>query len=131
MKKTDWRFVPVVLAFLTALGVSTVFSACDPLEDGSWMGCHSAQLLSLYFSVGLFVLYLSSALLNSRLLRIVFYPLSMAVCVLLFLTPGVLVHLCQVGAVRCHAFLQPFVRVMAVLLLGTSVYPLILSLRNR
>ena len=38
---------PAALSLLLALGVTTVFTACDRREDGTWMHCHQCQNRSL------------------------------------------------------------------------------------
>ena len=46
MKKVKERtagIVMTVLSLLLTIGSKTIFSACGPKEDGSWMTCHWAE----------------------------------------------------------------------------------------
>ena len=89
--------VPAALSALLLAGGITVFSACDPRPDGSWMQCHQCQNSVAASSAGLVV----------------------------FFIPGGICPLCAMKTMRCHTVFQPFVRIMSVLVAGGGVAALV------
>ena len=41
-KKSIFAWIPAILSGLLIIGTLTVFRACGPKEDGTWMHCHTA-----------------------------------------------------------------------------------------
>ena len=102
MSKKD-LVIPLVPAALSAAllaGGVTVFSACEPRPDGTWMHCHQCQ--------------------NS----------VAASAVVVFFIPGVICPLCMMKTMRCHTVFQPFVRIMSVLVAGGGVAAVVNTLKK-
>jgi len=69
-KNTLAPMVPAVLSLLLVAGGTTVFAACDPKPDGSWMQCHSCQNTVAAGAGGLALLFGASAFVKNRSLRL-------------------------------------------------------------
>ena len=61
--------VPAALSALLLAGGVTVFSACEPKPDGTWMHCHQCQNMVAGSAVGLIALYGASALVKNKPVR--------------------------------------------------------------
>lgn len=107
---------PVLLVLWLALfvGSMTLFSACGPREDGSWMNCHRAQTaLTVVGGAGLLL-----ALLRCFCKRRVRRGLDLAallLAILAILLPGTLIGLCMMPDMRCRAVMVPWTTVLAAL----------------
>lgn len=125
-----WRLLPPALSLLLALGASTVFKACAPTAEGTWMHCHTAQTAAALGSLVLAAVLLAAAFLPGRGLRAALYGLSVLGAAALFWVPGTLVSMCMMHTMRCYTALQPFVRVMAALTGLAALGSLVLTLRE-
>ncbi len=79
MSKKD-VIIPLVPAALSALllaGGITVFSACDPRPDGSWMQCHQCQNSVAASSAGLVVFFGTAAFVKNKGVRLALQALSL------------------------------------------------------
>ncbi len=97
-------WILLALSLIAAVGSQTFLAPCAH-EDGSFGSCHWAgqALLGLGCVTGLlavFSLYVTKA-------RFGAYLSALPVCVLGILTPGVLIHLCRMSAMRCRMVMQP------------------------
>ena len=127
------RTLPLAAAGLSALlvvGANTVFSACDPMPDGSWMRCHDCQNQVTAGGAVLALVLGASAFVPKRSLRLALQALGVVGAVVVFLTPGVICPLCMMETMRCHTVFQPFVRIMSVLVSGSGIVALVKSLRK-
>ncbi len=129
-QKTLFRFLPAILSLLLALGSATVFSACGIKEDGTWMRCHSAQAIVTIIATVLTCILLLQAVLSKKGFRMALSTVSIAGCVVVFLLPGTLQPMCMMRTMRCYTVMQPFVRIMAVLIGCSSVFQLIRMLKG-
>ena len=107
---------PAALSLLLALGVTTVFTACDRREDGTWMHCHQCQNTVAAGGVGLAALFGSAAFVKNRGVRIALQLLAVIASVVLFFVPGGICPMCMMKNMRCYTVFQPFTRVMTVLI---------------
>lgn len=129
-QKSLFRFLPALLSLLLAVGSATVFSACESKEDGTWMQCHGAQTAVTILAIVLTCLLLLQAVLSKKGFRLALSIAAIAGCVVVFLIPGVIHPMCMMHTMRCYTVMQPFARIMAVLIGGSCVFQLI-RLLNR
>lgn len=118
------------LAALLALGATTVFSACDPRPDGTWMQCHHCQNQVTAGGALLALVLGASAFVRNRALRAALQGLGVLGAVVVLLLPGVICPLCMMETMRCHTVFQPFTRIMSVLVAGTATASLATTLRG-
>ena len=126
-------FIPLVPAALSALllaGGVTVFSACEPKPDGTWMHCHQCQNMVAGSAVGLIALYGASALVTKKPVRLALLAFAVIASVVVFFIPGGICPLCMMKTMRCHTVFQPFVRIMSVLVAGSGVGALASSFKK-
>ena len=131
MKKKILNIVPIVIALLLAVGVSTVFKGCGPKEDGSWMHCHTAQLHVFRLSLVVALLGLVDFLLKNRVAKLVLGGAAIVLSVVTVLIPGILVPLCMMETMHCQAVMKPFVSVVGVLLVVFGVVKEVVLIRSK
>ena len=122
--------VPAALSALLLAGGVTVFSACEPKPDGTWMHCHQCQNMVAGSAVGLVALYGASALVTKKPVRLALLALAVIASVVVFFIPGGICPLCMMKTMRCHTVFQPFVRIMSVLVAGSGVGALASSFKK-
>ncbi len=122
MKKKAMDLVMLVLSVLLSGGVMTVFRACSPKEDGTWMHCHHAQMIVFCLGVVLTVLTIVSMFIQNQKIKMWLKIVTGLVCVAAMLVPGTLVKMCMMNDMRCHSVMKPFVWVLGGLLLLASVF---------
>ena len=122
--------VPAALSALLLAGGVTVFSACEPKPDGTWMHCHQCQNMVAGSAVGLIALYGASALVTKKPVRLALLALAVIASVVVFFIPGGICPLCMMKTMRCHTVFQPFVRLMSVLVAGRGVGALASSFKK-
>ena len=126
-KRSIRSWIPVILSLLLLTGPLTVFRACGPKEDGTWMHCHTAQNDIVIAAAILFVVFAAAAVIQNKMLSGVFHIVGIAGSLIVILIPGILVHMCMMDTMRCYEFMQPFARVMGVLLILSAVINLIFA----
>ena len=122
--------VPAALSALLLAGGVTVFSACEPKPDGTWMHCHQCQNMVAGSAVGLIALYGASALVTKKPVRLALLALAVIASVVVFFIPGGICPLCMMKTMRCHTVFQPFVRIMSVLVAGSGIGALVASFKK-
>lgn len=128
MKKL--RIASFIAALVLAAGVQTLFCACGPAEDGSFMNCHNAQTAVFCFGIILAVLSLAGLLLKSRTACAVSDAVSAILAVIALLIPGVIVHMCMMDTMQCWTHLKPFTMIVCILILIFAVLNLIAGIRT-
>ena len=119
--------VPAALSAALLAGGVTVFSACEPRPDGTWMHCHQCQNMVAGSAVGLIALYGASSLVKNKPARLALLALAVIASVVVFFIPGGICPLCAMKTMRCHTVFQPFVRIMSVLVAGSGIGALVAS----
>ena len=122
--------VPAALSALLLAGGVTVFSACEPKPDGTWMHCHQCQNMVAGSAVGLIALYGASALVTKKPVRLALLALAVIASIVVFFIPGGICPLCMMKTMRCHTVFQPFVRIMSVLVAGSGIGALVASFKK-
>ncbi len=115
------KWIPALMSLLLVFGVLTVFSACGMKDDGTWMKCHGAQTAVAKLGGAMTVLFFLAAVLRNRALKTVLYELGIIGSVAVFLLPETILPMCMMRTMRCYTVMQPFVRIMAVLIAATCV----------
>ncbi len=96
--------IMLILSIIIILGSQSFLAPCVH-EDGSFGPCHWAgqTLLGLGCATGI----LAALSLCVRRARPGVYLSSLPVCALGILTPGTLIDLCRMSAMRCRMVMQP------------------------
>ena len=106
--------VATIAALLLAIGVMTVFAACGPKEDGTWMHCHDVQMGIMACGVVATVALAIATFVKSKGARIALYVVAIIACVVVLALPSVM-PMCSMETMRCHAVMTPFARIMAAI----------------
>ena len=108
----------------------TVFRACGPKEDGTWMSCHWAHRVVLAFGILL--------ILQSLLHLVCSHPyrkqgISLAVIVTAFMStliPGRCIGLCMMADMNCHKLMVPGTLVLSILVILSAVFDLVVQIKR-
>ncbi len=122
--------VPAALSAALLAGGVTVFSACEPRPDGTWMHCHQCQNSVAASAAGLAVFFGTAAFIKNKGVRLALQVLCLVGAVVVFFIPGVICPLCMMKTMRCHTVFQPFVRIMSVLVAGSGIGALVASFKK-
>lgn len=104
--------VATVVGLVLVIGVMTVFAACGPKEDGTWMHCHDVQMAIAACGAAITVALTLATFLKGKGARIVLYLAAIVLCIVVLALPSVM-PMCMVDTMRCHAVMAPFARVAA------------------
>ena len=132
MSKKD-LVIPLVPAALSAAllaGGVTVFSACEPRPDGTWMHCHQCQNSVAASAAGLAVFFGTAAFIKNKGVRLALQVLCLVGAGAVHFIPGVICPRCRMKTMRCHTVFQPFVRIMSVLVAGGGVAAVVNTLKK-
>ena len=121
-KRTIRSWIPVILSLLLAAGTLTVFRACGPKEDGSWMTCHWAEQAVFGIGIVLVVQSLGLVFLAKLDVRRGISFAMIPTALLAAFIPGGLIHLCMMNDMRCHTTMRPAVMILSI---GIAVCALI------
>ena len=127
MKNRSLAMVSLALALLLSAGVMTVFRACPPKVDGSFMHCHDVQMTVFWIGIVLSVLALAGILVKSRILLMGICGLSILLALVAALLPGRIMTMCMMETMRCYTLMKPFVTVMSLLIIACSLIRLVLA----
>lgn len=133
MKKKEKiiEIVSGVLSLLLAVGVMTVFKACGPKEDGTWMNCHNVQHYVFYAALFMSVISIAGICIRGRVVRIVLDVIRVIAAVVTMLLPGTIMHMCMMKEMRCYMYMQPFVRILSILIAIVSAIGLVIQIKNK
>ena len=130
MKKTG-KYCMLMLSIILTIGVSTVFSACDAKEDGTWMHCHDVQTHIMYIGIALILVSGVCLFINNKKAGIVLSLIQAVSGVMIMLLPGTLMSMCMMTTMHCWSVMKPFATVMGVLILVCSGYNLYFEIRKK
>ena len=108
-------FAILFFTLLLCIGSQTLFPACAPKPDGSWMMCHASNLVVTGTGAICSLLAFARLFLSRRLKTI----LSAAIFAVSFFTmpvPGYVLPLCRMAAMQCQAIFRPAVLFVGILL---------------
>ncbi len=109
------NFLPSLIGLVMLVGSLTLFRACGPKDDGSWMRCHSAQNMAVIASAVLILVTALTAFVGNRLAKVVLLFICVQGSVAILLIPGVFMPLCMMHTMRCYTVFQPFIRIFSIL----------------
>ncbi|WP_051227042.1 DUF4418 family protein [Butyrivibrio sp. MC2013] len=110
-----YNLLPVILPLVLSLGTATVFKACGPMDNGMWMHCHGAQNTVVVVGIITAAIIALSAVVKDLRLIVSMKLSAIALSLAVTLVPGVIISLCKMNTMRCHAVMRPFVILFAVL----------------
>ena len=114
----------LLLALLFCVGPQTVFPACLPKPDGSWMMCHMPNLL-VTGAGGLCVLFAMVRFFMGNRFKMMLSAAIFAVSFLAMPVPGYLLPLCRLATMQCQAIFRPaviFVGVFICVVTGIDIW---------
>ena len=108
IRKNLVGFITLIASLLLAIGAVSFFAACGPNDEGEWMTCHYAQNIVALFGLLLAVLSLLRLCLPDRFMTDRGLLLAIATSALCCMfVPGILIPLCMMETMRCHAIMRP------------------------
>jgi len=118
----------LALSLVIAIGSRTFLSPCVH-DDGSFGPCHWAgqNLLGLGCALGALAIL---ALMMPRA-QLGVYVSALPVCILGILTPGTLIDLCRMSAMRCRMVMQPAMIILFSAALAVALTGAILTGRKQ
>ena len=123
-KLSTVSLVTTVLGLMLGIGVMTMFAACGPKEDGTWMHCHDVQIaLAACSAVITFALALATFL-EGRGAKIALYVVAIVGCIVAIALPSIM-PMCMMDTMRCHAVMAPFARIAAAIVGVMSIISLV------
>lgn len=125
VKNNIISLIVTVLALMFTVGIMTVFAACGPKEDGTWMRCHNVQIYLGICGVAMTVLAVAAFISRPKLLRIALYALITGGSVVAFLLPEIIMPMCMLHTMRCYGVMEPFDRIMTALIAVVSIIGII------
>lgn len=118
--KSVLSWVTTFAALFLTIGVMTIFPACGPKEDGTWMNCHFAQLTVFGLALLMTVLSFSTLFTGPQAGRLL-YVLNIVCALLAAVLPGNVIHLCMMNEMQCRSVMRPSVILMSVILIALSL----------
>ncbi len=131
MKNKLTGIVSLAASILLGGGVMTVFRACGPKEDGTWMHCHYAQMNVFYIAVGMAVISLISVLVSNAKLGAGLHAINIILSIAAILLPGTIMRMCMMDTMRCYAVMKPFVTIACVLMIIVSIIGIVKDMRKK
>lgn len=116
---------------LLAVGSMTVFSACRPKDDGTMLNCHNAQIIVALCGICMAVLFAVAAFVRKKAVKLICDAAAFALCVVTFLVPGVLVHICLLSNMYCQVRLKPFARGSSILIALLAMWDILRILKEK
>ena len=123
-KQSIPALILIILALIIAIGSQSFIGPCVH-EDGSFGACHWAGRAMLGVGALMAAMALLATLLEGA--RPGLYLASALASVLGLLTPGTLIDLCKMDAMRCRMVMKPAMLVLCVLALAVSLAGCLLS----
>ena len=118
----------LALCLCLALGVKLAFHACGPKEDGTWMHCHTAENAVLCLAVAMAALSAAHLAVKPGA-KLALDAAVLVLDIAAMLTPGTLVPLCMMDAMRCRAVMKPAVLVLGILIVVALAADTVVRLR--
>ncbi|MBQ9028198.1 MAG: DUF4418 family protein [Lachnospiraceae bacterium] len=123
--------IMAVAGLLLAAGSMTIFSACLPKADGSYMNCHNAQIAVAVCGICLALLFLAAAFVRNKTARLILDAAALALCPVIFMIPGTLVHICLLSNMHCQVRLRPFAKGSAIFFALLTIWDIFQIVRNK
>ena len=121
--------VSAVLALVLAIGVGTVFAACGPKDDGTWMHCHDVQMAIIACGVVIAIVLAVAAFVKGTGAKAALFAVAIICCIVVLALPSVM-PMCGMETMRCHAVMAPFARIMAGIVGILGIVNLVFALKE-
>ncbi|MBQ3842538.1 MAG: DUF4418 family protein [Ruminiclostridium sp.] len=131
MKKRISGVIMTALSLLLTIGIIIIFPACGPKEDGSWMMCHWAGRAVFGMGIALTVISLIALIFGGGKPAAGASLSAMVLAVLTALTPEILIPLCKMPTMQCHAMMRPAIIVISVLIALTAAVNAVMILKRK
>lgn len=122
--------ITLAACILLAVGVMTLFPACGPKDDGTWMSCHQAQLAVCAIACVMSLLSLVALFVRrgvGRWLHVIVAVLAVVAA----LVPGTVIPLCMMAGMQCRAVMRPSVILLGALIAVCAVVSTVLERGQR
>ena len=123
--------VSVVVSVFFLVGITCWFGACGPKADGSYMNCHNAQIAVAVCGICLALLFLAEAFVRNKTARLILDAAALALCPVIFMIPGTLVHICLLSKMYCQVRLRPFAKGAAIFIALLTIWDIFQIVRNK
>ena len=130
MKSRLFNIIQLVAAATVAAGVMTIFSACGAKEDGTWMNCHSAQMIVFGLGTAMTAVSAFMLLLKNKALRFLLGLADIALAVVCMAVPGKIIPMCMMADMRCYTVMKPFVILLCIAVIVLTVFTLIFVIKK-
>lgn len=128
--QTILNAVVLVLSLALTVGVKTVFSACGPKEDGSFMNCHNAEMAVFAIGIALSITALMALLLKGAKLKAGLTLGMVPVAVICAVLPNNFIKLCMMTDMHCHSVMRPAVIITSALIAVIAAVSAVIGLKN-
>lgn len=116
MKKSIWNKAALILSAFLAAGVMTIFKACGPKEDGTYMHCHSVQMYIFYIALAEIVIIAATLFIRNTKAIAALMVCGAVLSLIAVLLPGRIMPMCMMDTMRCHALMKPAVTILGVII---------------
>lgn len=116
MKKSIWNKAALILSVFLAAGVMTIFKACGPKEDGTYMHCHSVQMYIFYIALAEIVIIAATLFIRNTKAIAALMVCGAVLSLIAVLLPGRIMPMCMMDTMRCHALMKPAVTILGVII---------------
>ena len=132
MKKTNTILSVLIsiVAVLMVIGVSTVFSACGPKDDGSYMHCHMVQLIAACLGICIACFSIISFFTKNKTFVLILRVVSMIMAVITIILPFAM-KMCMMNTMQCHSVMKPFLLVAGIIMIILSAISLVTISKDR
>ena len=114
----------IILGLLIAIGPSTLFPVCDPMENGSFMKCHWTERAELGIGLGIVLLSVLTIVFASKQIRAGISIGIAVLSVIAALVPTLLIGVCGGEHMRCNALTRPALLVLGII---SAIFAIIYS----
>ncbi len=111
----------IILGLLIAIGPSSLFAVCGPMEDGKFMKCHWTAQAEIGIGLGIVALAVLAIIFASKQIRI---GLQLGIAVLSLIAiaiPTALIGVCGGEHMQCNALTRPVLLILGVITIVISV----------
>jgi hypothetical protein len=104
MKKVSNSVITLAAACMFA---AALFFQCSPMEDGTYMNCHKANIAVAVLAGVIAVIGILLFVLKEKIVKRILLGVSAVAAVICALTPGIIISLCMMPEMTCRAVLRP------------------------
>ncbi|MBQ8088703.1 MAG: DUF4418 family protein [Clostridia bacterium] len=120
----------LLLALTLTISTASVFSACDPMEDGSWMTCHWAnRAVTVVGGVAALLSILRLCIPSKAKFGADLGLICMAIATAAI--PNRIIPMCMMADMRCHRVFEPAVLVLSALIGICAIIDALLRAKER